>query len=695
MKKLNILWLLLLFVSFSGATAPTVPSTLSPINNSIYFNDPTLTCSGSTDAEDNPINYTMYYATSDPFIQGAKNFYGDYTVCWLSQTTGTNNERPIWIAGNGDTTTCNNALASASPRIINLNPSYIGDYCFRSDFNATDQEVVTKSSHPTEVNMATCMSNCLDISNFPDSTSTRDLSGETDGWYFGWATQSNNGAGTSAVTNMTWYSADGLDNGSMSPYNTDNSEFWSYTKSGDSSFSTSSTTRTGNCNSHPCQTYMCWDLGGINTVEISNNEAGSTTFAMESLGLQSTWWNCKACDNNAECSSLTDYRTITQINFTSCTTGNKAQFFDLLNETGSQDLGVYTQDCAYTVSSSQDSKSFNFNLSAATSYYFCSDPADYSISLSGFCQYDSGFAGYSYPRQYYFDAATLTGAIQRNYSLYQLEDSLSTGITFTVSEAGVPLENRIIQIQRYDISTGNYRTVSMLKTDSNGQDISYLEQTTAFYKVCVFEIGNPDPVSCSSAFHITGESYAIALTTSSALSWSSLVGVAHNLTFDSVSDQFELTYSDPNEKTTQFCLEVYDERFTQRILVANNCLSSNSGTIQTSVDAINGTTYSAYAFATLFTNTTGQYASDTFLLSQITHSYGMSEAFQNNGLFFIWLLVAVFSLLAFYSPSLALLLAPLPVIFGSFSGIIAIPMGTALALYLGFIILAVVVGGKE
>jgi len=42
------------------ADAPTTPTTLSPDNNSIWFDDPTLTCSGSTDPDGDPINYSFW-----------------------------------------------------------------------------------------------------------------------------------------------------------------------------------------------------------------------------------------------------------------------------------------------------------------------------------------------------------------------------------------------------------------------------------------------------------------------------------------------------------------------------------------------------------------------------------------------------------------------------------------------------------
>lgn len=642
MKKYILMSILLLFSSLVLATAPTTPSTLSPLDNAIYFNAPTITCSGSTDAEENPIHYNIFITpeetppenltTSPTYINGSSFFTFSFPNFY--QGNSTENPNRMWGSSGSD----NEAKS---------------DYYFQNDSISVYQKGCCDSVPCSNNQYNEFYINGVRL--FNENIKTEDCSSWTEHTI---DTTSYQGG----VYEIKW----AINNGPSGDVT--NYYFW--------------------LDNMYTQIYR-------NT---SNIELDLTphTYPYVGLDVGKTFnWACKSCDNNTECSSPTTARSFHQMNLSQCTSGNIAQQFNLLNETGSEDLGVYTQDCSYSLTSAFDTRAYNFALAGLTSYSFCLDPVNVSVTLNGFCQYDSTLSGYSYARQYYFDDVTLDGDTIRSYNLYQLEDALSTAITFSVTEAGVPLENRIIQIQRYDIATGNYRTVSMLKTDANGQDISYLEQTTAFYKVCIFEVGNPNPVYCSNAFHLTSDSYSIALTTSSALSWSSLVGVAHNLTFDSGSDQFELTYSDPNEKTTQFCLDVFEERFTQRVLVSSNCLSANSGTVQTSVDAINGTTYSAFAFATLFTNTSGQYISDNFLLSQITHSYGMSEAFQNNGLFFIWLLVAIFSLLSFYSPSLSLLLAPLPIIFGSFSGIIAIPMGTAMALYLGFIILAVIVGGKE
>jgi hypothetical protein len=45
-------------------TSPTIPSTLSPLNNSIYFNAPTLTCADSSDPDGDTINYLFYNSTT-------------------------------------------------------------------------------------------------------------------------------------------------------------------------------------------------------------------------------------------------------------------------------------------------------------------------------------------------------------------------------------------------------------------------------------------------------------------------------------------------------------------------------------------------------------------------------------------------------------------------------------------------------
>jgi len=135
MKKTLLFGLsMILLMSFALADAPTTPTTLSPDNNSVWFNDPTLTCSGSTDADGDDINYSfitegyngtwdLTYSHSgnylwnigtsfdDPYYISARNNYWaaverDYLIMqdiltiWIEGTGGVSKTRTIFIDGN-------------------------------------------------------------------------------------------------------------------------------------------------------------------------------------------------------------------------------------------------------------------------------------------------------------------------------------------------------------------------------------------------------------------------------------------------------------------------------------------------------------------------------------------------------------------------------------------------------------------
>ena len=93
MKKLNILWIMLFFVSFVSAGTPTQPSTLAPLDNSVFFNAPTLTCSGSTEPDGLSLNYTFFTTGTG----GNSSWFNQVQ----SFTTGTGYADPNRLQSNG------------------------------------------------------------------------------------------------------------------------------------------------------------------------------------------------------------------------------------------------------------------------------------------------------------------------------------------------------------------------------------------------------------------------------------------------------------------------------------------------------------------------------------------------------------------------------------------------------------------
>ena len=107
-RNLTLALLIFLLAVIVYATAPITPTTISPNNEAIIIgSNVTLTCSGSTDAESNPISYI---------------FYGNYSGLGLNGTT--TNVSELW--GNikshpGDPPAISGGSSFADPYLIGTN----------------------------------------------------------------------------------------------------------------------------------------------------------------------------------------------------------------------------------------------------------------------------------------------------------------------------------------------------------------------------------------------------------------------------------------------------------------------------------------------------------------------------------------------------------------------------------------------
>ena len=165
---------LLVCAGFASATAPTVPPTISPDNNSVYFNDPTLTCSGSTDAESDPIQYNYTY-----FVKNSA-YRTDISDGWLTYLPGT----ATFTQG----TSLDNFYQLRTSH--DNNPAVWTNFTFTCDTFLLYQKGCTETNDPTSIkvyvnNSATLLSSITfdtgDCSTW--TLSTLDVSAYTNGNY--------------------------------------------------------------------------------------------------------------------------------------------------------------------------------------------------------------------------------------------------------------------------------------------------------------------------------------------------------------------------------------------------------------------------------------------------------------------------------------------------------------------------------
>jgi hypothetical protein len=195
-----------------------------------------------------------------------------------------------------------------------------------------------------------------------------------------------------------------------------------------------------------------------------------------------------------------------------------------------------------------------------------------------------------HPRIYYINILSGT---KHEINLFLLNDStdVSTLITQTVfDQNGDPAKNITLKMQRNYISADNvsvFKTVSMRKTNFQGQAILYVELYDVFYKIIyedtngqIIEITDPAP------FLTTTPVEQINLLEDVYLSLREYDNVVYNLTYANQSGTIyaRFFYSDTQNLVREGCLNVQRVTTTETIDVCYNCTQSISATISCQID---------------------------------------------------------------------------------------------------------------
>ncbi len=137
---------------------------------------------------------------------------------------------------------------------------------------------------------------------------------------------------------------------------------------------------------------------------------------------------------------------------------------------------TYETSFYYWVGSGNIYKNYSYqNLSSSmNSFSFCIGPTNQSLSFKS--DMESSYSASNYnSNNYYINNATLTNTTS-NIKLYLLNSSDSTKFYITVYQGVSAMEGATITIAKYFVGEGNYKTVSIKETDSDGEFIINLEE---------------------------------------------------------------------------------------------------------------------------------------------------------------------------------------------------------------------------
>jgi len=531
MEKIKIIMFglfFLLLVAYSvDATAPTTP-TLSPDGYSYWFNPPYLTCSGSTDAESDPINYTFvsYSGVTDSPV-----FYN--ATCqqaWCNSNAsnfpnpGGNDYLAIDVSPRGDWIgTGGGFLAKA--------------ICERGE---NENYYLTPGTGSWDTQQDTC----------------RNINASTDNWHLAAVDSTDE---NDLLANL----CDDVNYCYIAGYTKDSNTTWRwiYNATGNETLQSSSST-----------TYNWTDFWttGINPKYEKN-------------------WSCYSCDDNGECSDTATSAITTMLNFSACSGGSTLALNFTIKDEENESILLSSFGMAGTLNSGYDTFSYGINPADNTTFLYCLTPAGHSADITATIEYLPNSTDYTFPRQYYFDDNSITGGNQQDITLYNLIDSLASAVTFSVIRGGQYISNIIIHLQRYDVATDSYKLVGMGKSSAAGTDIIYLRLTDAFYRVLAYEDGTG--VYSGGAQHIVDTSYLIDLGGGTGGGFSNYSGIytnfndiVYSLYYNNNTGNVVLVYDAPSGYTSQNCLKLdqYDS-LNGTNNICYDCLTSSSGTISCAI----------------------------------------------------------------------------------------------------------------
>lgn len=308
----------------------------------------------------------------------------------------------------------------------------------------------------------------------------------------------------------------------------------------------------------------------------------------------------------------------------------------------------------------------------ASEYSICISPAYRNYTISSTIQYSS--TGYS-TNYYYLNYANVTNVTQNvNLSLLNSSKATLTEL-FARDTAQKGIEGIYFTIQAYDIGTDTYRTVAMARSGYNGKDITYLNWYDTLYKIILVQDG--EVIQSTTPFKISATPVSFDIIPSNTYPYDKFDSIEYSLTFNNVTNNFVLTFTDTTGLVSSGCLKVVKQGTVNTTTICNTCETSSSATIYCNIAAYGNGTYIGSFYAT------GSFAPIDSLITVIGFSNSIYDNLGNlDASFYAFLFAGIVVALFLITPAMGIVGALLGMIGAAALGFQPLDQ----AIYIGIVI---------
>lgn len=356
-------------------------------------------------------------------------------------------------------------------------------------------------------------------------------------------------------------------------------------------------------------------------------------------------YTLEGIDENTTNTTSDETQLIYNLDIDDCSTYTvQALNFTLVEEANNE---LINGTMGFTFRLSQENTNINYSKSVTdnNTVQFCIPNNDTNFSSEMQVEYEAG----SYtPNSYFAYDLTINNASQ-DIPLYLVNGT--TVVTFTVlDENGRTIEDAYIKVKKYDVGTDTYKTVEVLKTDSQGEALGNIVLQTVWYEFVVEYEGAVVLSDGPTKINSLTRTFRVTLLTDFYQQFTdATTGIVRSLTYTDETGNFRFMWSDPDGDFHYGCLKVTKMDMAGETLINETCTASTSGTILINVNSsgpVNGT-YTAVGYI-LF--------DDKTVLDTLVKVWGsLSETFGDEGLFFGFIIIITLVMVGLFAPKLAVI----------------------------------------
>lgn len=367
----------------------------------------------------------------------------------------------------------------------------------------------------------------------------------------------------------------------------------------------------------------------------------------------SFYWNINRFDgtNIISQNSTTYLQNVSRINLERC---NATYNYPTINMTafdetdGSAiiDLDVGTS-YDYWIGSGTVKKENSFQDYDNESVSMCMFPNSSIFKIDQFIEYGDNNVTYT-TRNYWQINHTITNVTQ-NLSLYLLKSTeITTFIIKVIDVTSVPIPDAYVYIQKYYPGTDEYKTVQVVKTDSNGKTVGFYQTETVDYRHIIVVDGVTVLTTGRGKIFAESAPYTLTFTIGEVgeVPWNqfnNLADLTYNMSYSNNTHKISFSYSDTSGVGEGARLYVLKDIGNDTSNVCNTSLALSSGLITCDLSSYSSGKFYSRGF---ITRSGVEYLVDfqIYELSDIIQTFGKA------GLFLAWLLIITAGMLFLLNP---------------------------------------------